>query len=500
MNQISFNLIEEPWIPVADFGLASLREVFTDPSLISIGGNPVDKISILKLLLAIAQAAYTPANIAEWQESSSTSMAHACMDYLDKWHDHFDLFGETPFLQMKGIKAAPIKSFGAVIPSVATGNTTVLTSYNNDRILTNAEMALALITQMSMALGGKKPDNSVVLSKGYKGKSNSNGKPSTSKPGPGIEFLGLQHSFAIGKNLLETIWVNLLTRNDIDSSGMYPVGLGYAPWESMPVGEDCENAQLLKSSLMGRLIPMSRFCLIANNGIHLSEGIQHPNYKSGVVDPTITFKPGKKELKPVWFHPQKKAWRTVMETLGHLTTNPNPETMYCYQLKCATQKLLSIDCPIVVWSGGVKVRTNAGEQYFSGDDDMAESMITLPYRADYDDWYESYKSELKQLDGLSKRVYGSVLRYYKSFNMKDALVAVKGSQMFWEYCDSLEQELLNSCDREDEMITLKDKYASLALQTYSELCHKRTARQISAWVKNKPYVEPYCLNKERYAP
>ena len=30
----------------------------------------------------------------------------------------------------------------------------------------------------------------------------------------------------------------------------------------MPIGEACARAEALKSSLMGRLIPLSRFCLL----------------------------------------------------------------------------------------------------------------------------------------------------------------------------------------------------------------------------------------------
>ena len=36
-----FNLVDEPWIPVADVGRVSLRQVFANPSYRSLGGNPV---------------------------------------------------------------------------------------------------------------------------------------------------------------------------------------------------------------------------------------------------------------------------------------------------------------------------------------------------------------------------------------------------------------------------------------------------------------------------
>ncbi|PLN02419.1 type I-E CRISPR-associated protein Cse1/CasA, partial [Klebsiella pneumoniae] len=51
-----FNLIDEPWIAVVDVGLVSLTDIFSQPELRALGGNPVEKIALTKLLLAIAQA------------------------------------------------------------------------------------------------------------------------------------------------------------------------------------------------------------------------------------------------------------------------------------------------------------------------------------------------------------------------------------------------------------------------------------------------------------
>lgn len=54
-----FNLIDEPWITVADEGKVSLKALFNNNGYRSLGGSPVQKISMMKLLLAIAQAACT---------------------------------------------------------------------------------------------------------------------------------------------------------------------------------------------------------------------------------------------------------------------------------------------------------------------------------------------------------------------------------------------------------------------------------------------------------
>ena len=61
-----FNLIDEPWIAVVDVGLVSLTDIFSQPELRALGGNPVEKIALTKLLLAIAQAAATPTDDSRW--------------------------------------------------------------------------------------------------------------------------------------------------------------------------------------------------------------------------------------------------------------------------------------------------------------------------------------------------------------------------------------------------------------------------------------------------
>ena len=38
-----FNLIDEPWIPVADVGRVSLAQMFGNPDYRALGGNPVQK-------------------------------------------------------------------------------------------------------------------------------------------------------------------------------------------------------------------------------------------------------------------------------------------------------------------------------------------------------------------------------------------------------------------------------------------------------------------------
>lgn len=155
-------------------------------------------------------------------------MAHCCLQYLAKWHDRFYLYGEKPFLQMPAIQAAECKSLGVLSPEVSTGNTTVLTESQQQQQLTDADKALAIVMQMGFGLGGKKTDNSVVLTPGYRGKQNDKGKPGSGKAGVSVGHMGLLHSFWQGNSIVQSIWLNLFTAEDITQLAMYPT-LGTAP-------------------------------------------------------------------------------------------------------------------------------------------------------------------------------------------------------------------------------------------------------------------------------
>ncbi len=490
-----FNLVDEPWIPVGGVGLVSLRQVFSDPTLKAIGGNPMQKIALTKLLLAIAQASGTPEDDAQWRALGEQGLARQCIGYLETWHSKFFLFGDEPFLQMPAIARAELSDFGEVLPDVATGNTTVLLQSQVERSLSEANKALLLVSLMACALGGKKTDNSVVLSPGYTAKTNDKGKPSTSKPGPAVAHMGLLHSFLQGASIRQTVWLNLLTQAQLDASARFSEGMGKPPWEQMPAGEDCETARLLKSSLMGRLVPMSRFCLLTEHGLHYSEGIAHPNYKEGICDPSVAVHFAKKEPKALWTYPDKRPWRELTALLGFIAQQ-DAQGFDCLQLKASVQRAIGAVDAFAIWSGGFSVSSNAGEQYFSGSDDFVESVVWLSSAAIGQVWFSQLQLEMRELDDLSKKLYGRVLGYYKKLGMGDAgELSAQATQFFWELCERDFQALVDHCDQTDECQhvrqTLRLRFANRVHQAYDHLCPKETARQLEAWAKNRPNLNTY---------
>jgi CRISPR system Cascade subunit CasA len=485
-----FNLIDEAWIPVANYGRVSLKEIFSNLNLPSLGGNALQKIALYKLLLTIAQSANTPIDNDNWLALGSKGLAKQCLDYLEKWYDKFYLYGEQPFLQLPAIAKANLQSFGAVLPEIATGNTSVLTQLQRERVLDDAERALLIIQLMGLALGGKKTDNSIVLTSGYMAKTKDNGKAVTGKPGPSLGHMGFLHNFVLGNNVLETIWLNLWTQEDITHSAMFiNGGLGTAPWEQMPQGEDDLIAQQLRKSFLGRLVPLNRFVLLTDRGIHYSEGIIYPSYKDGVWDPSISVNMSSKDPKAIWTDVEKKPWRSLGALLSFII---NDSEFRCLQLEFPIKRLqkLGVDITIGVWSGGLRVSSNAGEQYVSGSDDYVESKVALPEIAELnEDWFDRLKTQMADLDTIAKILYGCVLAYYRQLGSEGKEQAQRSTGLFWQLCEVEFQNLVNSDNA--QLKPLRQKFARLLKYSYDYYCSNQTARQLDAWVKSQPNLSNY---------
>ena len=487
-----FNLIDEPWIPVADVGRVSLAQMFGNPDYRALGGNPVQKIALMKLLLAIAQAACTPTDEDAWCALGAQGLAEKCRAYLQQWHERFYLYGERPFLQMPEIKAAKLKSYGTVQSEVAAGNTTRLTHFQTERALDDAGKAVLLVCQMGFALGGKQVDNNVVLSRGYQGKTKSG------KPGPAVAHMGLLHNLLLGENLWQSLWLNLLTAEQVEHSQRYPGGIGTAPWEQMPAGEACPVARALQDSLMGRLVPLCRFCLLAEDGLHYSEGIAHANYKEGRCDPSVAVNWSGKDPKALWCNPEKRPWRELTALLAFIAQQQGAG-FDCLQLRTGIDRACDVVERFSIWSGGLKVTGNSGEQQVKQSDDFVESRLDLHSAALGAIWFAQLQNEMTGLDELAKGLYGRVMGYFKAQLVDGVNLAAQATHLFWQLCERDFQALLDHCDADEAdqqthqqaRKTLRRRFASYAQQAYDRYCSKDTARQLYAWASCRPNHAKY---------
>ncbi|MDX1348093.1 MAG: type I-E CRISPR-associated protein Cse1/CasA [Thiomicrorhabdus chilensis] len=507
MPENRFNLIDEPWIPVVDVGRVSLKDIFSNPNLKALGGNPVQKIALTKLLLAIAQSANTPENDQAQSELGADGLAKACLAYLEKWRNRFYLYGEKPFLQMPVIveqiqksksKDKSARSYGmGFYPDLASENNTILSQYQIEKSLNDAEKAVFLVTLMNFALGGKRIIKNVpALTESYSGKSNS------AKSGPSLgNYVGYLHSYLIGVSLQETIWLNLVSHDEILKHKNWTSGLGIAPWELMPKGENDKPAQELKSAYMGTLVALSRFVFLEDNGIYYLEGIQYPSHKEGWFELSVTQNSTTNPPKMLWLDTEKKPWRELTTLLAFFDSRANTG-FSCRQLQYGFNRISRREEAIGIWSGGLKVRGTSGDQSVKQDDDFVESFVVLPppnqITGSDSIWFENLQSEMSELDLLAKTLYGCVMSYYKHQLVEGKNQAAQATNLFWQLCESRFQALVNGADDEQQRLALRKVFAGFVHQAFELYCPKETARQLDSWAQSRPNLSKYLAqtNKE----
>ncbi|PKL29020.1 MAG: type I-E CRISPR-associated protein Cse1/CasA [Spirochaetae bacterium HGW-Spirochaetae-2] len=491
-----FNLVDEPWIPVVDHPRVSLFELFSNPALKAIGGNAVQKLALLKLFLAIAQRAYTPIDDQDWQNLDSLGLAAKCLEYLNNHKDFFWLYGNKPFLQKHDLEERntnngdpiPVSILGRdYMPDLASENDSILFESQKEHSLSDAEKAVFIVTLMNYSLGGKRVAKGVSpWTDGYTGKTTS------AKGAPSIgNYEGYLNSHLLGESILDTIWLNLFTRDKLEKYPQWKDDNLIPPWEEMPAGEDDRIARRLKGSFMSTLCALSRFVLLQDDGIIYVEGLQYPSHKDGWREPFMTYT---SDGKILWCNPAKKPWRNLTALLS-TAFNVSNSAFDCPQISLFLLRARKVRKTIGIWSGGLKVRTTAGDTSVKQTDDYIDTEIFLRTDDLGDPWFASLENEMQALDQLSKSLWIAVNRYYEELGSKRNPVIDKALEMFWELCERQAQTLVYICDDAQQRHRLRLTFADYANQAYNKYCPNDSARQMSAWVRHAPYILNYIAKK-----
>ncbi|HRN82719.1 type I-E CRISPR-associated protein Cse1/CasA [Nitrosomonas europaea] len=514
-----FNLIDEPWIPVADIGRVSLRQIFSQPEYRALGGNPVQKIALMKLLLAIAQAACTPVDEVEWKALGARGLAESCLAYLEHWHDRFYLYGEQPFLQMlsvqgviaertrkrvsqaktKGAEAEALasgepKKFGAgFYPDLPSENNTMLSHALFPRELEDADRAVFLISVMNFSFGGKRVESDLISLAGA-----ALGSRHSSAAGPSLGgWDGQLHCFPMTESIMGSVWINLLTKRDIEKYKVWPGGLGVPLWEAMPETEICPIAEEYKTTYQATLLALSRFVLLQKTGVYYLDGIRYAGVKNGWVESGLLIDKSKGDIKVKYADPEKRPWRELQALLAcnFFSTNPGFE---CIALKVGIERLVDNFEIFSIWCAGLKVTANSGDQSVKQGDDFIESQVWLHRGILGDIEFSQLKAEMDGLDEIAKNLYGQVAGYFKEQKVQlvdGSKLAAQSTNLFWQLCERDFQALVNSCDQDKVSVArrhqLQQRFARYAQQAYDRFCPKETARQLDAWAKCRPNHSKY---------
>jgi CRISPR system Cascade subunit CasA len=239
----AFSLVDEPWIRVLDQGgrslELSLRQTFdAAPSIQRIAGElPTQDFAILRILLVILERAAVDAEadpISAWQDLWYTDRlpVDAINAYLDKCYDRFYLVDpEAPFFQVAGLrtdkgKQAPIKKLVAEVPD----GHQFFTSRSGQGIesLGLAEAGRWLVHAQAYDPGGSKSgvigDPTVKDGKSYGGETGWAGR--------------LGGVSAEGRNLRETLLLNLVFDMEDGGQPNAAEGLLLPTWEQLPQSAD----------------------------------------------------------------------------------------------------------------------------------------------------------------------------------------------------------------------------------------------------------------------
>lgn len=501
----SFNLVAEPWILLNNSSRISLLGLFSLDSdrNLQIGGNPIEVLTVLKLLQTISLAA-CPVHEDEYEDMDVEQFANRCSEYLIKHKHLFDLYDqERPFLQFPQLKDVEAAPFSTIIPYQVTANAnkTALNTFQFQfSNLDHPERAYLLLQQLGFALGGKGVNTSVCLS-------DTHSKSKTASFGPSLGYYGFLHSYVFGSNLLESLFINLLTIEEVESLTQFPKGIGVAPWELMPESENCATALNLANSIMGRLIPLNRFCLLKDDGICVIEGIGYPTHKSGVVDLSTTLI-ADKEYKALWSNTEKSGWREAESILSFLNDGGSNKTNLQVKFALDHAQLHAID-HIRLVSLGLAVSYQSGEQYMSGTNDYVYSELKLNARQLNSLLYGHLKQEWSDLNKCAFKLSTAISNFYKDQYAKSQssgkpppIVTAKTSKImtaFWQKVDAYANQFPKVCEAAlmgdtEPRTKLRTTIRDMAYGIYTEL-KPLHSKSLDAWVKNKPHLHFYLEGK-----
>jgi len=302
------NLVKEPWIPVVmqdgTPARVSLRDAFAKgEDIADLAANPCQRIALMRLLICVAQAALDgPKDEEDWL-ACKPRLVPAVLSYLDKWQHRFNLFGEHAFLQVDGLTNIKTtkksddeseKSSDKLDMTLAVGSSHTLfdaeaRSQNVVRTSTcPANIALNLLVTQSFSLGGgqssKTKWNGENIDGSENGKDNNNFTAGA---------LSNQRAYTLirGEDLLFTIHMNLITKNDVKSY-MPSSEWGKPIWEEFPTSYHGDHVSKLRSNYLPNLVPLTRFCRISKqppfNFIAYTNGYAYSDDLSCYHDPSVS--------------------------------------------------------------------------------------------------------------------------------------------------------------------------------------------------------------------
>ncbi len=327
---MSFNLLQEPWIPVVndnwDYQELSLLDFFrTWQNLREIqADNPPTTLAIYRLILAIMHSAYKgPKNIDHWEEIQLDDGKKA-IEYLKKWRDRFDIFHpEYPFMQDLALtedKAVPIYAIHTMSTSTVFSHEHEFSGY----FISLPQAARLLVRLQSV---------DITSLRAFYPKQTSGNRSAVNTP-----TINNANVLIVGRNLKSTLMMNLMQYNvEINKpAAPMPGTVDLPSWEVSYAGKPTSsipNAYISYLTYPWRRLNLFR-CgdLVDRIAITMGNSIDQSfeQWECG-----LAFKEG----KPIRISPKRQLWRNSHSFLRSADKESRPQIVE-WVAKLATEELV----------------------------------------------------------------------------------------------------------------------------------------------------------------
>ena len=505
----TYNLIDEPWIPVmmqdGTNRNVSLGEVFADADgqIADLALNPYERVAVFRLLLCIAQASLS---LEQVKDERAWLAAHGIIGvsatgYLKVWHDRFNLYGDHAFLQVDCLEP------GGTIPDASRF------------LLNSAHHFGSPLFSREIDMTGQAPMASPLLAialLSYLSFSASGGTPTCKWKGIPTKQVGASASpcrgqsklftLVCGKSLLESVWMNLLTEKQLVKNHL---SLGRPCWEflfdnCLKVEEeafcwlgsiDKDSREVLEPTWLGTLVPLSRFVKLKRSTSEclICEGFGYPQPPLWR-EPEATFftRRAKEDATGILClrtDPNREPWRdlsSILEmrsskggaiALEHLLTLAHHNTSIQY---------------FSIWTGGMNSKADRDQDMWSGEWRFTRPISHLR-KSSLDQYREAADFAAKQLFfrggrhfpdlGLkaATREYATCLLIDKASRFSDP-----AERIYWDILAQPANQTIVSKAAEgspDCMDKWKMATHKAAEEAYRRVCPAATARQMEAYAQ-----------------
>ncbi len=470
------NLVTGEWIPVIDHcggcTRVGLRQLFAAAEDIrDLAVNPPQRIALMRFLICLVQAALDgPEDQADWQ-TCKRSIRPKVEQYLQSRLACFELYGDRPFMQISTLKP----TYNAVLDKLdfglAAGNNAVLFDHaacQQGRPHDDGWKALMLLVYLEYSPGG------------LIGTTEWNGRPTgkTSEHAPCVESSAI-HTLIRADNILDSMHYNLNTRQRI--AGLPNLSWGRPTWE-LDLANN-QDAMLLASvtTYLGRLVPLTRAILLTRGSsvCTLANGLAYPKFPE-CREPTATVvgrKNGDYGYLPTSL--DRHPWRE----LGALLTLSVDQQGGA----CALGNLKSIgrDEVVDIWTGGLAA--DKGKIL-----DVAEWGFSVPVGMIANEGpIGIYRQGVEAAEAAEKRLYAAVKTYATDMSI-DSAPMPKARTIFWSILDQHYGVLFETANDpglppEAQWLPLVQDAAHAA---FEQVCPRTTPRQIQAFAKARPKLNP----------